>query len=128
MTSGKNAVREAMECTRKKFAQKLTKIDNTFKDNVIIQIFLCFLEELPWFEAILAIQGVGGLRKSVIKRKICDENLFLGNVEWSSNVMKLGFNVDWINQWYLCKNEASRHSVYFKKFWKMICDDEKTNA
>ena len=47
MTSGKNAVREAMECTRKKFAQKLTKIDNTFKDNVIIQIFLCFLEELP---------------------------------------------------------------------------------
>ena len=24
------------------------------------------------------------------------------------------FNVDWINQWYLSKNEASRHSICFK--------------
>ena len=39
-----------------------------------------------------------GLSKSVKKRKICDKNIFLDNVEWSS-----------------------------KNLWKMISPDVKTN-
>ena len=76
----------------------------------------------------LGHSGGGGFEEICYKKENLRRKSFLGNAEWSSNVMKLFFNVDWINQWYLCKNEASHHSIYFKKFWKMICDDGKTNA
>ena len=34
-------------------------------------------------------------------------------MDYQQNIVNI-FNVDWINQWYLSKNESSCHSIYFK--------------
>ena len=39
----------------------------------------------------------------------------ISNAGWIiSKILYIFFNVDRINQWHLSKNEASRHSIYFK--------------
>ena len=41
--------------------------------------------------------------------------ILLDNAGWIiGKILHIFFNVDWINQWYLFNNEASRHSIYFK--------------
>ena len=43
-------------------------------------------------------------------------------MDYQRNIANI-FNVAWINQWYLSKNEASRHSIYFivKNHFSRIC-------
>ena len=36
-------------------------------------------------------------------------------MDYQQNIVGI-FNVGWINQWYLSKNEACCHSIYFKEF------------
>ena len=42
-----------------------------------------------------------------------DTPFLLDTAGWIINIVDI-FNVDWINQWYLSKIEASRHVIYFK--------------